>query len=119
MSTKFPTHDEEKSRTSKLSSTFRRRSATARPANYWQKLYQIFAIKRNQRAITAAVVCMVGQQLCGINALQFFSSTFFCDARKGTMKDEDLLANSSYLQPLFLSWGIGLANFLFVSASPR
>ncbi|KAK0867179.1 hypothetical protein LTS02_004346 [Friedmanniomyces endolithicus] len=113
VSTKFPTHDEEKSRTSKLSSTFRRRSATARPANYWQKLYQIFAIKRNQRAITAAVVCMVGQQLCGVNALQFFSSTFFCDARKGTMKDEDLLANSSYLQPLFLSWGIGLANFLF------
>ncbi|TKA83514.1 hypothetical protein B0A55_00496 [Friedmanniomyces simplex] len=111
--TKSPAGDEGKKRTSKLASTFRRHSAAARPVNYWRKLYQLFSIKRNQRAITAAMVCMIGQQLCGVNALQFFSSTFFCDARGQEQKDNNVLANSSYLQPLFLSWGIGLANFLF------
>ncbi|KAK4957158.1 hypothetical protein LTR10_005116 [Elasticomyces elasticus] len=83
---------------------------TARPANYWRKLYQLFSIKRNQRAIIAAVV--FSQQLCGVNALQFFSSTLFCDAR-GLNQDESGLKNPKYLEPLFLSWGIGLANFLF------
>ncbi|KAK5735834.1 hypothetical protein LTR17_007846 [Elasticomyces elasticus] len=87
------------------------KSTTARPANYWRKLYQLFSIKRNQRAIIAAVV-LVSQQLCGVNALQFFSSTLFCDAR-GLNQDESGLTNPKYLEPLFLSWGIGLANFLF------
>lgn len=75
-----------------------------RPASYWQKVHQLFTIKRNRRAILAAVVCMVSQQLCGVNALSFYSSTLFCaadDQEKGS------------LTPLFLSWGIGLTNTLF------
>ncbi|KAK5743289.1 hypothetical protein LTR17_002766 [Elasticomyces elasticus] len=105
-------HDGSGPRTDKIMKRFRPQSATARPANHWRRLYQLFSIKRNQRAMIAAVVCMVSQQLCGVNALQFFSSTLFCDAR-GSNQDEASLTNPKYLEPLFLSWGIGLANFLF------
>ena len=49
-----------------------------------------------------------GQQLCGVNVLAIYSSTFFCDA--GSSKN---IGNPTYLKPLFLSWGIGLTNFLF------
>lgn len=90
------------------------RPRPTRPVNYWQKLYQLFTIKRNRRAIVAAVVVMISQQLCGINALQFFSSTFYCDANaQQKNNNNNVVSNQSYLQPLFLSWGIGLANFLF------
>jgi MFS family permease len=33
--------------------------------NYWQKLGQLFTNKRIRRAMGAAVVCMISQQLCG------------------------------------------------------
>ncbi|KAK3117286.1 hypothetical protein LTR53_001467 [Teratosphaeriaceae sp. CCFEE 6253] len=104
---------DDKDRTEVNARPFWRQPAAARPVSYWRKLYQLFTIKRNQRALVAAVVCMVGQQLCGVNALQFFSSTFFCDARGQDPKDGSVVANQRYLQPLFLSWGIGAANFIF------
>lgn len=50
----------------------RRRRPWTRPAasvNYWEKLYHLFTVKRNRRAIVAAVVCMISQQLCGKETL--------------------------------------------------
>ncbi|KAK5130898.1 hypothetical protein LTR08_001561 [Meristemomyces frigidus] len=79
---------------------------SARPIDFWQKLSELFTIPRNRRALIAAVVCMISQQLCGVNVLVFFSSTFFRDASNQPRK-------SAYMQPLFLSWGLGLANFVF------
>ncbi|KAK4560641.1 hypothetical protein LTR86_005219 [Recurvomyces mirabilis] len=93
----------------------RRRAMWRRPpasVNYWEKLYYLFTVKRNRRALVAAVVCMVSQQLCGTNVLQFFSSTFYCDAHAQDQSG-NIVSNQSYLQPLWLSWGIGLSNFLF------
>ena len=43
----------------------RRRSG--RGINYWQKLGQLFSEKRVRRAMGTAVVCMIGQQLCGVS----------------------------------------------------
>ena len=92
---------------------FHRRS---RGINYWQKVGQLFTEKRVRRAMGTAIVCMVGQQICGVNVLSFFSSTFFCYA--GSPKDNPA-KNPTYLQPLFLSWGIGLTNFLFAFPAVR
>jgi len=89
---------------------FLRRSRSAKPINYWQKLYQLFTIARNRRALVAAVVCMIGQQVCGVNVLAFFSSTFFQAAGSQASGNVD---NASDLKPLFLSWGLGLTNFIF------
>lgn len=36
-----------------------------RGLNYYQKLRQLFTVRRIRRAMIAAVVCMVGQQMCG------------------------------------------------------
>ncbi|KAK4891169.1 hypothetical protein LTR27_010243 [Elasticomyces elasticus] len=105
-------HEGVRPRANMITNLFHSQSATVPPVNYWRKLYQLFSIKRNQRALIAAVVCMGNQQLCGVNALQFFSSTLFCDAH-GSNQDQASLTDSKYLEPLFLSWGIGLANFLF------
>lgn len=82
---------------------------SGRGINYWQKLGQLFTERRIRRATLAAVVCMVGQQMCGVNVLAFYSSTFFCDSSNPTSSARD----DTYLTPLFLSWGIGLCNFLF------
>lgn len=92
-------------------SKLRARFQPARSINYWQKLGQLFTIKRIRRAMLAAVVVMVSQQLCGVNVLALYSSNFFCE-EEASDKIGDL-ADPSYLQPLFLSWGIGLVNFLF------
>lgn len=81
-----------------------------RPINYWQKLHQLFTVKRNRRALLAAVVCMVSQQLCGVNALSFYSSTLFCAASDTSTNDAP---PGESLTPLLLSWGIGLTNALF------
>lgn len=43
------------------------RRASNRGINYWQKLGQLFTEKRVRRAMGTAVVCMIGQQLCGVN----------------------------------------------------
>ncbi|KAK3724857.1 hypothetical protein LTR37_000905 [Vermiconidia calcicola] len=83
--------------------------------NYWQKLGQLFTERRVRRAMVAAVVCMIGQQLCGVNVLAFYSSTFFCDAGRSEPVNSELgdASDPSFLRPLFLSWGIGLTNFIF------
>jgi hypothetical protein len=48
-----------------------------RGINYWQKLGQLFSEKRIRRAMVTAIVCMVGQQMCGVNVgLQLNESHF-------------------------------------------
>lgn len=79
---------------------------------YFRKLVQLFTDKRNSRALIAACVCMASQQLCGINVLAFYSTTFFCSA--GTNEDgTGNTTDETDLAPLFLSWGLGLANVVF------
>ena len=46
---------------------FQRRSG--RGINYWKKLGQLFTEKRVRRAMGTAVVCMIGQQLCGVGSV--------------------------------------------------
>lgn len=46
--------------------TQRLRRRSGRGINYWQKLGQLFSEKRVRRAMGTAVVCMIGQQLCGV-----------------------------------------------------
>lgn len=77
--------------------------------NFFQKIYLIFSLPRTRRAMLAAVVVMVAQQLCGINVLIFYSSTVYGDLSGCGNAGAYHLA----LRPLFLSWGIGLANFIF------
>lgn len=50
---------------SRFTQRIRRRSG--RGINYWQKLGQLFSEKRVRRAMGTAIVCMVGQQLCGVS----------------------------------------------------
>ncbi|KAI1213678.1 major facilitator superfamily domain-containing protein [Annulohypoxylon truncatum] len=70
-------------------------------STYVKRLIQLFTIPRVRRATLASFVVMIGQQLCGINLIAFYSSTVFKEA--GTSDFSALLA----------SWGFGLVNFIF------
>ena len=48
----------------RLRQRFKQRSRLG--INYWQKLGQLFTQKRIRRAMIAAIVCMISQQLCGM-----------------------------------------------------
>ena len=62
------------------------------------------------RGVLAASVVMISQQLYGINVLIFYSASMFCNPdRQG----------SGSLQPLLLSWGIGLTNVVFALPAYR
>ena len=39
------------------------------------RLFELFTIPRNRRAMVASVICMFFQQFCGINVYQYYSST--------------------------------------------
>ncbi|KAF2859437.1 hypothetical protein K470DRAFT_282692 [Piedraia hortae CBS 480.64] len=79
---------------------------------YWMKMWQLFTIPRNRRALAAAVVCMISQQLCGVNALIFYSTTLFNENSNHGDSRQDI-------KPLFLSWGLGLTNFVFALPAYR
>jgi MFS family permease len=49
-------------------------------ASFVTKLLQLVSIPRIRRATLASYVCMLSQQLCGINIIAFYSSTIFSDA---------------------------------------
>ncbi|KAI1452895.1 hypothetical protein F4805DRAFT_470493 [Annulohypoxylon moriforme] len=70
-------------------------------STYAKRLIQLFTIPRVRRATLASFVVMIGQQMCGINLIAFYSSTVFKEA--GTSDIDALLA----------SWGFGLVNFVF------
>ena len=80
--------------------------------NYTQKLSQLFKNPRNRRALIAAVVLMTSQQLCGVNALIFFSSTTYGNV-VSACSQADSADRAANLTPLWLTWGVGLINFLF------
>ncbi|KAI0182143.1 hypothetical protein GGR52DRAFT_578212 [Hypoxylon sp. FL1284] len=70
-------------------------------SSYAKRLVELFTIPRVRRATLASFVVMIGQQMCGINIIAFYSSSVFREA--GTSDFNALLA----------SWGFGLVNFLF------
>ncbi|KAI1803125.1 hypothetical protein F4811DRAFT_572306 [Daldinia bambusicola] len=70
-------------------------------STYIERIIQLFTIPRIRRATLASFVVMIGQQMCGINIIAFYSSSVFKEA--GTSDFNALLA----------SWGFGLVNFLF------
>ncbi|KAI0131464.1 hypothetical protein F4814DRAFT_437921 [Daldinia grandis] len=70
-------------------------------STYVERVIQLFTIPRIRRATLASFVVMIGQQMCGINIIAFYSSTVFKEA--GTSDFNALLA----------SWGFGFVNFLF------
>jgi sugar porter (SP) family MFS transporter len=70
-------------------------------SNYVTRFIELFTIPRVRRATLASFVVMIGQQMCGINIVAFYSSTVFKNA------------GASATQALFASWGFGLVNFVF------
>ncbi|KAJ9605872.1 hypothetical protein H2200_009721 [Cladophialophora chaetospira] len=76
--------------------------------NYWTRIYRLFRNARSRRAAIAASVVMLSQQLCGVNAIMFYSTTFFRDVDGPNNKG---IPNNK--AALWLSWGVGLANFVF------
>ena len=76
-------------------------SAVATHANVFTRFVELFTIPRIRRATWASGIVMIGQQMCGINIIAFYSSTVFSNA------------GASYTSSLWASWGFGLINFLF------
>lgn len=76
-------------------------SAVATNGNFFTRFVELFTIPRVRRATWASGIVMIGQQMCGINIIAFYSSTVFANA--GANVTESLLA----------SWGFGLINFIF------
>ncbi|TDZ49863.1 Polyol transporter 5 [Colletotrichum trifolii] len=65
------------------------------------RFVELFTIPRVRRATWAAGIVMIGQQMCGINIISFYSATIFKESGIG-----DYTA-------LWASFGFGLVNFLF------
>ncbi|KAK2756767.1 hypothetical protein FQN54_005213 [Arachnomyces sp. PD_36] len=68
--------------------------------NYFDRVLHLVRVPRVRRSAVAAFAIMISQQLCGFNVLAFYSSTYF----------DDFISDSD---SLWLSFGVGLANFLF------
>ncbi|GFZ45708.1 hypothetical protein JCM24511_03437 [Saitozyma sp. JCM 24511] len=65
------------------------------------RLWEMFSIGRNRRAVLGSTIVMFGQQFCGVNALVYYTASIFTAA--GFSETSALLA----------SFGLGLINFLF------
>ncbi|KAK9326970.1 hypothetical protein V1520DRAFT_358437 [Lipomyces starkeyi] len=76
-------------------------------ANYVTRFIELFTIPRVRRATLASAIVMLGQQMCGINIIAFYSSTIFSQA------------GASTLHALLVSFGFGLVNFLFAWPAVR
>ncbi|KAK9350301.1 hypothetical protein V1523DRAFT_436446 [Lipomyces doorenjongii] len=76
-------------------------------ANYITRFIELFTIPRVRRATMASGIVMLGQQMCGINIIAFYSSTIFAEA------------GASRLHALLVSWGFGLVNFVFAWPAVR
>ncbi|KAF7795693.1 hypothetical protein EIP86_006858 [Pleurotus ostreatoroseus] len=64
-------------------------------------LVDLFTVPRNRRAALASFIVMFMQQLCGINAIAYYSSNIFSQS------------GFSNTQALLASFGYGLINWLF------
>ncbi|KAF1941048.1 D-xylose-proton symporter [Clathrospora elynae] len=70
-------------------------------SNFFTRFIELFTIPRVRRATQASGIVMIGQQMCGINIIAFYSSTIFREG--GATIKESLIA----------SFGFGLVNFVF------
>jgi sugar porter (SP) family MFS transporter len=70
-------------------------------SNFFTRFIELFTIPRVRRATQASGIVMIGQQMCGINIIAFYSSTIF---REGGFGEK---------QALIASFGFGLVNFAF------
>jgi sugar porter (SP) family MFS transporter len=70
-------------------------------SNYVTRFIELFTIPRIRRATLASFVVMIGQQMCGINIIAFYSSSIFRQA------------GASERNALIASFGFGLVNFFF------
>ncbi|KAI0583419.1 Sugar-tr multi-domain protein [Pyrenophora tritici-repentis] len=70
-------------------------------SNFFTRFIELFTIPRVRRATQASGIVMIGQQMCGINIIAFYSSTIFKEG--GATNKEALIA----------SFGFGLVNFVF------
>ncbi|KAL7776058.1 hypothetical protein CFE70_006471 [Pyrenophora teres f. teres 0-1] len=70
-------------------------------SNFFTRFIELFTIPRVRRATQASGIVMIGQQMCGINIIAFYSSTIFKEG--GATNKEALIA----------SFGFGLVNFIF------
>ncbi|KAF2153459.1 hypothetical protein K461DRAFT_286153 [Myriangium duriaei CBS 260.36] len=86
---------------------YRKQGATT----YLKRFVQLFTIPRIRRGTMAAFVVMISQQLCGVNVLAFYSSTII--SRDVKHSDPDAEKYHTWTAALWLSWAIGLTNFLF------
>jgi hypothetical protein len=66
------------------------------------RFFELFTVDRCRRALTASVICMFLQQMCGVNVTVYYSSKI--------MKEN---ANLPDRRALLLSAGFGIINFLF------
>ncbi|KAF7190881.1 putative polyol transporter 6 [Pseudocercospora fuligena] len=71
------------------------------PGNIFHRFFELFTIPRVRRATQASGIVMIGQQMCGINVITFYSATIFTQA------------GYSATSALFVSWGFGLLGFVF------
>jgi len=70
-------------------------------SNFFTRFFELFTIPRVRRATLASFVVIIGQQMCGINIITFYSSTIFKEG------------GASEKSALIASFGFGLVNFLF------
>jgi hypothetical protein len=68
-------------------------------SNFFTRFLELFTIPRVRRATLASFVVMIGQQMCGINIIAFYSSTIFKEG------------GASERAALIASFGFGLVNF--------
>ncbi|KAK2059994.1 hypothetical protein LY76DRAFT_591807 [Colletotrichum caudatum] len=70
-------------------------------SNMFTRFVELFTISRIRRATWAAGIVMIGQQMCGINIISFYSATIF---KQSGISD---------YTALWASFGFGLINFTF------
>lgn len=78
-----------------------RESGISPKSNFFTRFFELFTIPRVRRATQASGIVMIGQQMCGINIIAFYSSTIF---REGGATNK---------VALIASFGFGLVNFAF------
>lgn len=73
----------------------------AKNTSYSRRLLDLFSVPRVRRATLGSFLVMIGQQMCGINIMAFYSSTIFSEAGYSTK------------QALGASLGFGAINTVF------
>jgi sugar porter (SP) family MFS transporter len=76
-------------------------SGVSTGGNVFTRFVELFTIPRIRRATQASGIVMIGQQMCGINIIAFYSSTIFAQA------------GASTTGALLASFGFGMVNFIF------